>query len=316
MSNHENLSHDGEEEYSPATSEWIDRFIKKVSMAAGIKEAEQHERRIPVMYKSFAEMIETARNSDDDELKDFSYCLELFEGTAFFDEGEESEIDISGAPEVYAQCLFFLNHDHEKLKEHLLQKQLIDQGKVQKVSDLIKLERKSRNVEGVVWDGGDLFSFINSDADYDKYCDYLNSVMHIMHTKEPELRNEGIEAYTELLQGVFGREYVEDLTGEVFFGGYDGLTGKDIVDDSITEAITGWLSPLKDDVVVRIYPTWMYSHLDCGDDYEYDRPESIRVEINATNKQARDMAVEILNSKGDELREVMRKNGLRPVIRY
>lgn len=119
------------------------------------------------------------------------------------------------------------------------------------------------------------FGFPEMSRKWEEHFDEINNALHLMHTTaEGDLRTEALEYYTLYVDG--------DLT-ETFVISADRLrlTGKSAVSDEVKDVILAEFCSVKDDLNVDIRPTWLYSHLDCGEDYAYDRPEMIQVEVTS-----------------------------------
>ena len=128
----------------------------------------------------------------------------------------------------------------------------------------------------------------------DKNC--LNSCLHILHSKYGWLRGDAVEEYGQLMSCIHG---FHSSFSETVYVGYDTdrlcFTGKDAVPDSWKEKINHAIAHLGDDVVVRPYFSWMNSHLSNGDDYTYNIPEGLCVDVLSFSREALAAAVESIN---------------------
>ena len=329
-----NLTHDGEP-YSDVANAWIDKFLVERAREENIElpddknpvTAWEQDRSIPRMFDSFDEIIEDANKSNDKMVRDFADIIDYHKGKIFDDNGEIDNSRNYDAGHLYGECLFYLMHDDELVKKVYAEKCQKDIPTELSMQDLMKkliaerwqgkkdlfgdsyVSRRTEEEQSELYDLAECSGVISSNANVSKLYDYMNSLMHIMHTGCPEVREEGVEFRDNLLECVFGSEFIENLRGEVYFTGYKGLTGKSSVDETVKAAIEGYLDPIKDDLVLRIEPTWVNSHLYNGLDYDYSIPEDIKVDILATCKESRDMAMQILKSKYDEIEKITKTLG-------
>lgn len=101
-------------------------------------------------------------------------------------------------------------------------------------------------------------------AQYEAHFNEVNNALHLMHQREPRLREEAAEEYWL---------YVEEnikLCREIYICADElQLRGGGSVPEDVQNTIRQVLKPVSDDICVTISPTWFYSHLNKGDEYDY-----------------------------------------------
>lgn len=141
----------------------------------------------------------------------------------------------------------------------------------------------------------------------------LSSALHIMHTNCPILRGKALEQESELKQALAKEKGVDlNLTDEVWFdvSEMEQLTGKDGFPEWLRPIVESKLDPWKDELVVGYSVTWFNSHIDNGDDYDYEEDEYPVVELTALDEATLDLAREALRGiTQEEMKEAYEKSG-------
>lgn len=109
----------------------------------------------------------------------------------------------------------------------------------------------------------------------------LNTIMHWIHSRFPQARREAVKLTSELLTLARGKGFVCSFTIydlNIFLGKFP-----DTLKDEI-EAIFDEF-PYNSDIQVRYSSTWMYSHIDQGEDYSYKKNEHPIILVNGVDKR-------------------------------
>lgn len=125
--------------------------------------------------------------------------------------------------------------------------------------------------------------------DPDRHLDAVNSLMHIMHTKYPEVKELAVKEYSQMMWSYYD-DASYSATIDITYIGDICLTGHDEVPAEWAEAVVDTASVYGCAVETRM--SWFCSHLTLGEDYDYSLSEPVMIEIFADDRNALEMCVD------------------------
>lgn len=147
----------------------------------------------------------------------------------------------------------------------------------------------------------DLLYFLPARYNAEEEAIVLSSVLHIMHTQFPNVHEEAMESVAALKQCVAKLHGINlNLETRVQIDQPDFLTGKSGVPEYIKILIAKKLEFLKSDISWEAGVTWVYSHLDCGDDYTYNNSEKVVITLRAIDEETLKVASSVLKKISTE----------------
>lgn len=123
-----------------------------------------------------------------------------------------------------------------------------------------------------------------------------NTLLYYLPARYNEVHEDAMERVATLKQSVAKLRGINlNLEARVQIDQPDFLTGKSGVPEYIKTLISKKLEFLKNDIGWKADVTWMYSHLDFGDDYTYNNSEKVVITLRAIDEETLDIASSVLN---------------------
>lgn len=138
----------------------------------------------------------------------------------------------------------------------------------------------------------DWYGVTEMGADYSAHFDEINNALHLMHEREPQLREKAAEDYWLYIEEDLKLQHEIIICADTLH-----LSGKGSVPEDVQDVIKEALKPVSDDINIKISPTWYYSHLGCGDEYDYSEPEQINVTISSYSEETVSLICETYEGK-------------------